>query len=173
MTWIIIVILSLVVFLLLVRDRNMRARLPKETNSLLLESAPFFQFQCEFGETQIKQGRGIVAMVMSMLGEAADIVPEARTENTAYATIVRIASSKGGFTTAAISYGEEAQHLKLGDIVICVPVAFREHLASKSGDPKQGWLWELRAQIDPFADPADGFKVLQRFGPAQSNKLAE
>lgn len=165
MVWIFVAILVVVIAILVVRNRNLRARLPIKAKPLALQTAPFFQLQCEFGETDIKQGRGIVAMVMSPLGDAVDIVPESATAGEAYAALVRIASPEGGFTSTAVAYGDDPKCLRQGDIVICVPVAFREHLAEQLNDPRLGWLWELGAQIDPFADPTKGFKVIRRFEP--------
>ncbi|MDP9414272.1 MAG: hypothetical protein M3Q08_09310 [Pseudomonadota bacterium] len=168
MGWAVAAILVLVVAIFLVRDRNLRRRLPQPEKPVPVQNSPFFAMQCEFGETEIKQGRGIVSMVMSVLGPAAEVLEDADAGTDAYGTLVRVASPEGGFTTAAIVYGREARHLRQGDIVICVPVAFREHLASRFDDRRLGWLWELRAQVDPHGDPAEGFKTLRRFDPPRA-----
>jgi hypothetical protein len=131
-----------------------------------------FELQCQFGETDIKKGRGIVSMVLTRPEPAGEIVPEAKATSDTFGTVVRVASPDGGFTTAAIAYGISAKELEAGDLVICVPVAFREHIASELKNERLGWLWELRAQIDPKSDPADGFKILRRFEPPTSTQAA-
>lgn len=163
MAWIIAGILAVIVVIFLIRDRNLRKRLPEDQSSGPDYNTSFFKFQCGFGETDIQKGRGVVSIVLVPPVPAAAIAPEAKDSDGAFGAVVRVASRDGGFVTAAMTYGDEAEKLSAGDLVICVPIAFRERIASELEDERLGWLWELRAQLDATGDPAEGWKVLREF----------
>jgi hypothetical protein len=115
----------------------------------------FFEMQCKYGQTDLKKGQGVVALVLDSkkeFGTEAAIKVEADGRQLA---MIRVAADDGGFIVPAYTPSKNGERLKPGDVVIWVPSIHNEEVAKGLGDNRAGWMGFIRAKIAPEMSTKD------------------
>ena len=125
----------------------------------------FFEYQCKYGCTDIRENQGIVALVDT--GAAESITEANRSKEGEKQTVsLRVAASDGGFQVLAQPFSD-GPLLRTGDCVIWVPLQYVEAMSVLTGDPRSGWMGFIVAKIAPEIDPSkDSFEILHRYDQA-------
>jgi hypothetical protein len=122
-----------------------------------------FEFQCKYGQTDIKPGQAIIAMVLDAEKEFGI---STKIEETGRQTAaLRVAAPDGGFIVVASTPGP-GEPLALGDLVMWVPEKWVRQVADASPkDPRFGWVGLIRAKVRPkiSLDNAGSWEVLCRY----------
>lgn len=124
--------------------------------TLYFKSGPaFFEMQCKYGHTDLKEGQGIVALVLDAakeFGTSAAVKVEPDGSQLAF---VRVASSDGGFVVPAHTPSSKGERLRPDDVVIWIPHTYSDEIAEGLGDRRAGWVGIIRAKVAPELNPAD------------------
>lgn len=124
----------------------------------------FFDYQCQYGVTDIQPNRGIVAIVIDAVAEFGAQASVHYSEEGISRAILRVASTDGGFIAVAETAGPSDKPLKPGDLVVWVPIERQQFLENAVGDERTAWLGLILAEINPVIDPATGtLDVARRF----------
>lgn len=121
----------------------------------------FLSYQCEYGHTDLKEGRGVVALVLDAKEKfgtesAVKIEPDGR-----QMAILHVAGKNGGFIVPAMTPSGRGDHLESGDVVIWVPGIYNADIAKGFGDTRAGWVGLIRAKVAPEIDTvSDNFRVI-------------
>lgn len=109
----------------------------------------FFEFQCDYGDTSLEIGKGVVALVLDMkeqLGLPHAVQIGANGVQRAY---LLIAADDGGFVTFAETPSADGDPLMAGDLVIWVPHTYEPKLVTPKTHERFGWIGFIRAKIKP------------------------
>ena len=113
----------------------------------------FFEMQCKYGHTDIKENEGIVALVLDARKDLGTDVDVKIQPNGCQLATIKVASSDGGFTTFAETASPKGDKLRPGDLVVWVPMAHMKDLAESVGNHRQGWIGLIVAKVAPESDP--------------------
>lgn len=106
----------------------------------------FFDYQCEYGETNIRpKETGIIGVVVD---DDPDTVPERLRFSTAQVVKLRVASEDGGFEVLSKTY-RLGEKLNKGDCAIWLPIEYVESFKMESSDSRSGWSGYIVAKIKP------------------------
>jgi hypothetical protein len=126
--------------------------------------AAFFEMQCKYGMTELKQNQGIVALVLDAKKEYGVSVPVKIEKDGRQLAIIKVAAEDGGFVVPAYTPTEKGEPLTPGDVVIWVPMSFVEKVSEAFGDPRAGWVGFIVAKVAPEMDMTNGpVKLLCRY----------
>lgn len=143
------------------RKPKTKSELP---NLIYKSGEAFFELQCKYGLTEIKEGQGVVALVLDAKKDLGTSVAVKIQPSGCQLATLKVASSDGGFKTFAETASANGDRLKPGDLVIWVPMAHMKELAEKAGNHRQGWMGLIVAKIAPEADPnTNEMTVLSRY----------
>ena len=137
---------------------------PKPKTLPFKDNEAFFHYQCQFGQTELMPKRGVVAIVLdARLEFEAEESVKVRADGTQVA-VIRVASIDGGFKTMADTAGPGRQ-LKVGDVVIWVPLLRNEEFPMVALDERAAWMGLIAAVVAPEINPySHDFTVLEQFG---------
>jgi hypothetical protein len=124
----------------------------------------FFDMQCKFGFTDIREEQGICALVLDAAKEFG--TPEAVKvqPNGCQLATLKVASEDGGFVIFAETASSSGDALRPGDVVIWVPMVHMKEMADRLGDHRQGWVGLIIAKVAPEIDPnSNEMRVLCRY----------
>lgn len=123
--------------------------------------AAFFEYQCKFGETTIKQNMGIVSIVIDAPKEFGVLSSVKINPDGSQLALINVASEDGGFIVPANTPSKTGDRLVAGDLVIWVPMVFNNEIGIKMGDSRSGWVGMIRAKIAPELDMSKpGFVII-------------
>jgi hypothetical protein len=109
----------------------------------------FFRLQCKYGDTQIKPGKGMVALVLDASREFPDIPQPVKIEpDGSQLALLKVVSEDGGFIVTAKTPSDKGDRLVPGDIVAWVP--YTHHNVDSLGtlaDKRIGWVGFIRAKV--------------------------
>jgi hypothetical protein len=126
--------------------------------------AAFFEYQCQYGQTEIRENMGIVAIVLNAKEDFGTDDAIKIEQDGSQLAMIRVASDDGGFIVPAHTPSGKGDRLKPNDIVIWVPMSYQKELGEKLGDKRAGWVGLLRAKIAPEIDTTkDGFNIISQF----------
>ena len=130
-------------------------------NLVFKDGSAFFEYQCKYGETDIKQNKGVVAIVVDAPKEFGTKTVITVNPDGSQLAIVRVAAEDGGFIVPTNTPSKAGDKLVAGDLVIWVPMVLNKELGSRMGDPRSGWIGMIRAKIEPEIDlTKSGFNII-------------
>jgi hypothetical protein len=122
----------------------------------------FFEMQCKLGDTDLEEGKAVVALVLDaskIAGTKTAVKVDADGSQTA---MVRVASNDGGFVVPAKTPGP-GDPLAPGDLVMWVPGKWLKEMAAASDDPRFGWVGLIRAKVKPEMTPGNSWELVCRY----------
>jgi len=139
--------------------------LKSDSPKLIFKSGEaFFQSQCKFGVTEIKEKQGIIALVLDPRKEKGSDTPVQLGPDGRQYALLKVVSGDGGFDVIAGTRSANGDRLKPGDLVMWAPYKHVPELAEKHGDHRKGWIGFIIAKIAPELDPAvNEFAVICRY----------
>ncbi len=135
-------------------SRKTKTQLP---NILPFKSGEaFFEYQCEFGVTDIVPKQGLVGLVKIVSKE-----PGTGIQN----VTLQIVSRDGGFEVHSQTASARGDDLRVGDVVIWVPLERDALLAAVySNDERSSWMGLVVAKVAPELDLSTSqFKLVCRY----------
>ncbi len=137
---------------------------PALPNLVYKSGEAFFRLQCKYGHTEIKEGNGIVAIVLDSMQEFGTSVPVKIQPSGNQLAAIKVASEDGGFVTLAETLSAAGDRLKPGDLVVWVPEAYLPEMAEQVRDPRGGWVGLIVAKVAAESDPnTNELKVLCQY----------
>jgi hypothetical protein len=145
-----------------------KKRNPNSSADVQLAEA-FWNLQCEFGETEIISGKGVVALV---LGAGRD--PSGKFQNVS----LKVASRDGGFERDARTRSGKGRDLQSGDVVIWLPVEqnpfYKQFIdeflgedpnsSDEADDMRAGWMGYVMCRLDISQTmKKDDFVICEKF----------
>lgn len=126
--------------------RGMPQKLPFKSG------AAFLEYQCKFGQTEIRPKQGIVALVLDSskefgAKEAVKVEPDGQ-----QMAALKVASEDGGFIVMAQTPTGDGDRLKPDDVVIWVPVSHSKEIVPDGIDERFGWSGFIAAKVKPEID---------------------
>lgn len=126
--------------------------------------AAFFQSQCDYGHTDLKENMGVIALVLDAKKEFGTQAAIKIEKDGSQLAMIRVASDDGGFVVPATTPSAKGDRLKPDDVVIWVPMVYQKELGEKLGERRAGWIGMIRAKVAPEMDTTkDGFNILCRY----------
>ena len=122
--------------------RRKRASRPVESLTFR-DNRAFFEYTCQFGQTKLEKGKGIVGIVLQDQGALDD---------GKQVVVVRIAADDGGFDTLAPTASAKEEKLLAEDLVIWIPIEHRADIGEEFGDSRCGWIGMIKAKISNKSD---------------------
>lgn len=124
----------------------------------------FFESQCKYGYTALKEGSGIVAIVLDSRKEFGTSVAVKTQPSGNQLATVKVASEDGGFITFAETLSAGGDRLDPGDLVIWIAGSYLPELAESIGDARSAWMGLIVAKIAAESDLATNeFTVICRY----------
>ncbi|MBO6669400.1 hypothetical protein [Parvibaculum sp.] len=123
----------------------------------------FFEYQCKFGHTEIREKEAIVAIVVDAKKEFGTSQSVAIQPNGIQKAVIRVASDDGGFIVFADTVSSNGKRLKPGDVVFWVPVIWNKEIAEAMGDERQGWIGPIVAKLKPELLPGGDWSIACRY----------
>ncbi|WP_374372968.1 hypothetical protein [Tabrizicola sp.] len=116
----------------------------------------FFEYQCEFGVTDIVPKQGLVGLVKIISKEAGTGIQNAT---------LQIVSRDGGFEVHSQTASANGEDLIVGDLVIWVPIQRDALLAAVyKNDERSSWMGLIVAKVAPELDlNSSQFKLVCRY----------
>lgn len=126
--------------------------------------AAFFEYQCEFGHTEIVPKQGVVALVLNSEKEFG-VQDAVKVENDGTQIVtLKVVSEDGGFLVISRTASGKGERLRPDDVVIQVPLVHSEEVIPDGADERFGWAGFIVAKIAPEIDMANpNFKILSRY----------
>ena len=119
----------------------------------------FFEYQCEFGHTEIMVNQGIAALVLDARKEFGTSSAIKINADGTQLAVLRVASKEGGFVVLAKTPSEKGTRLNSRDVVIWVPSIYNPEIAKGLGDARTGWVGLIRARVKPEINSTGGFEI--------------
>jgi hypothetical protein len=145
--------------------KNKRAAPEGTPNILQFKSGTaFLEYQCKFGETEIRPNHGVVAVVLDSSKEfgtanAVKIEPDGT-----QVAALRVASRDGGFMVMARTPRPGGDRLKPDDVVIWIPVSHSPEMVLPGMDQRFGWIGFIGAKVNAVIDLASpSFDLVCRY----------
>jgi hypothetical protein len=139
----------------------------KMTNAQALyfkSGAAFFEYQCNYGFTDIKNNVAIVALVLDAEKEFGSSESISINKDGSQLAALMVASKDGGFLVFATAPSSAGDKLKPDDCVLWVPSIYEQEMGSKMSDPRSGWIGLIRAKVEPKIDLQDpSFAIICRY----------
>ncbi len=125
----------------------------------------FFEYQCRYGEIEIQQKRGVVALVLDARSQFGATEAVKQKPDGTQLAVIRVAAPDGGFTTMAETPGPgSGTKLTPGDVVIWVPLERNEDFHRALVDARAAWMGFIVAVVAPEINLRSGsFKILEQF----------
>lgn len=121
----------------------------------------FFEYQCEFGHTDIQPKQGIVALVLDASKEFGTEDSVKIEDDGRQMVMLKVASEDGGFIVAAQTPNSKGDRLKPDDVVIWVPMNYAQEVVPDGADTRFGWVGFIVAKVRPEIDMANpNFDIL-------------
>ena len=116
----------------------------------------FFEYQCEYGVTDIVPKKGLVGLVTIVSQQPGSGVQD---------LTLKIVARDGGFETHSQTASENGDRLSVGDVVIWVPLQRDAILASVyRNDERSSWMGLVVARVAPELDLSSSqFKLLCKY----------
>jgi hypothetical protein len=128
----------------------------------------FFRLQCEFGDTNITVGKGMVAIVLDASREFPGIPYPVKIEpDGKQLALIKVISEDGGFIVPTTTPSAKGDRLVPGDVVMWVPSRYEDTAAQSSPDKRFGWVGLIRAKVDwgEWSGPKSSFNINCRYDP--------
>ncbi|GEM_PF-6181923 len=81
----------------------------------------FFEYQCKFGNTEIRENLAVVALVVDAQRELGTLSPIAVQSDGTQKPVLRVVSPDGGFRVFASTPSGKGDRLQPGDVVLIRP----------------------------------------------------
>lgn len=117
--------------------------------------AAFLEYQCKFGQTDIRPKQGIVALVLNCSKEFGTADPVKVESDGRQGAALKVASEDGSFIVMAQTPSGQGDRLKPDDVVIWVPVSHSKEIVPDSMDDRFGWVGFIVAKVKPEIDMAN------------------
>lgn len=125
------------------------------------DSGGFFESQCKYGDTEIRQNVGIIAIVLNAQKEFGTQAAIKIEDDGRQLAMIRVASDDGGFVVPATTPSSKGDRLTPGDLVLWVPTVYDEEIGTKMGDKRAGWFGMIRARVAPEHNTiTNAFRIL-------------
>jgi hypothetical protein len=132
-----------------------RKKTPKPTMPSVLyfkSGQAFFEYQCEYGYTDIVVNSAIIGLVLDAERELGAPTPISIAPDGSQLAPLRIASPDGGFLVFANTPTAKGEKLQPGDVVLWVPSIYVKEAGEKMEDSRSGWVGLIRAKVRPEID---------------------
>jgi hypothetical protein len=130
---------------------NQVSRVP---NNMLVfkSSATFFEYQCKYGLTDIREDVAVAALVLDAQRLFGWDEPVGRASDGSQFAVLRVASRDGGFEVAARTPSQTGEPIHPDDLVLWVPAGYCAEVASAFLDQRSSWIGFIRAKVLPEFD---------------------
>ena len=133
---------------------------PRIPNLIFKGGREFFEYQCKYGHTSIKENEAIVALVLDAKEEFGTQQSVALAPNGIQKAVIKVASDDGGFVVVAETASSRGKRLKPGDIVFWVPMMWEKSVAEALGSERQGWIGPIVAKLKPELLVGGGWSIV-------------
>ena len=112
----------------------------------------FFEFYCKYGQTEIRSGEGIVALVVDSKKEFGASQSTKIRAGEIQTVAMKVASKDGGFLGFAQTASGRGDRLYAGDLVIWTPMTHLKESVADGMDERSRWIGLIVAKIEPVID---------------------
>lgn len=139
-------------------------RPPSSTKLAFKSGEAFFEYQCRFGVTDIKRKQGLVGLVLDATKEFGINDAKERQPDGTQRRLIKVVSQDGGFIVVANTPTNKGDILRVGDVVIWVPLEYVGNIITISQDKRIGWVGLIMAKVQPQIDMTkEGFTIICRY----------
>ena len=112
----------------------------------------FFEFYCKCGQTEIRSGEGVIALVVDSKKEFGASQSTKIRADGIQTVAIKVASKDGGFLGFAQTASGRGDRLCAGDLVIWTPVTHSKETVADGTDERSRWIGLIVAKIAPVID---------------------
>lgn len=121
------------------------------------------EYCCRFMDTRLKKDASIAALVLDAKEHLGANQSIPYTKDGLQQAYIRVASDDGGFQTVAAARSSDGPRLKVGDLVMWIPMKYSEEIGRKYKESRIGWVGQIAARIRPTVSIEKGWKIDEMF----------